>query len=193
MCVCVCVCVYVYILLVCTYVCMYLCMYACMYAHECVNVYIRTCVYIYIYTCMYVCAYICMYVYKMFYRVLIEQLSPSSHFTTSQCVWLRFILNLSLLHTLPFPVSYRSLQLKSSINILSECMLCVYPHGIFYIRLRHHVTENEYPSYAHLFTSLPKSIYLSMCQFCTAYFWFAHIFSFCSFRDKEQILRPTVD
>jgi hypothetical protein len=71
---------------------------------------------------------------------------------------------------------------------------CLSPWHSFYIRLRHyHVTENELPPYAHFLISLLKSIYLSMCQFYTAYFWFEHFFSFCSFRDKEQILRPTVE
>ena len=113
---------YIYIYIYSVYV---LCLYVCTY----IFVYICTCVYIYI--CMYVCAYICMYVYKIFYRFLIEQLSSSPHFTPSQILSLRFILKLSLLHSLSFPVSCRCLQLKSSISLLlSECMLRVYPHDI---------------------------------------------------------------
>jgi len=48
---------------------------------------------------------------------------------------------------------------------------CLSPWQLFfYIGLRHyHVTENERPAYTRLFISLLKNIYLSMCQFCTAY------------------------
>jgi len=113
---------------VCMDVFVYICIYVCVRVGMCI--YARVCVYIYVY--MYVCAYICMYVYKMFYRFLIEQLPSSLHFTTSQTLSLRFILKLSLLHSLPFPVSCRGLKLKSSINLLlSECMLRVYFHGYF--------------------------------------------------------------
>ena len=165
------------------YTCVCVCMYVFMYVRIYLCIYARVCVYIYIYicVCVCVCVFVCvriytciyMYVYKMFYIFLIEQLSSSSHFTPSQILSLRFILKLSLFHSLSFPVSCRGLQLKSSINLLlSECACYVFtPMAFFYIRLRHyHVTENERPPYAHLFMALQKIIYLSKCQFCTAYF-----------------------